>query len=160
MTMKWGDFVNIYIKEAIKEDIKEINSLLSDLIQDERQYDENINKDYIVKNYYEQFFGKKDSCIIVAKDENNNILGYGFGFIIDCGNVYDSKISQLDAVYIKPEYRKKGIARQIIHYFTEWSKKNKVSYIELKVCVSNSKAIELYEKEEFLTNKIILKKKL
>lgn len=70
--------MEIFIKEAIKDDIKEINNLLTDLIQDERQYDENINKNYIVKSYYEQFFEKKDSCIIVAKDENNNILGYGF----------------------------------------------------------------------------------
>lgn len=152
--------MNIYIKEAIKDDVKEINSLLTDLIQDERQYDENINKNYTVKDYYEQFFEKKDSCIIVAKDENNNILGYGFGFILDYGNVYNNKIAQLDAVYIKPEYRKKGIARQIIKYFTEWSKRNKVSYIELKVCNNNSKAIELYEREGFLTDKRILKKKL
>lgn len=153
-------FVSIYIKEAIKDDIKEINNLLTDLIQDERQYDKNINKSYIVKNYYEQFFEKKDSCIIVAKDESNNILGYGFGFIMDYGDVYDNKIAQLDAVYIKPEYRKRGIARQIIQYFTEWSKRNKVSYIELKVCNNNKKALELYEKEGFLTDKKILKKKI
>lgn len=153
-------FVSIYIKEAIKEDIKEINKLLTDLIQDERQYDENINKNYIVKNYYEQFLDKEDSCLIVAKDETNTVLGYGFGFIMDYGNVYDSKIAQLDAVYIKPEYRKNGIARQIIQYFTEWSKKNKVLYIELKVCNDNLKAIELYEKEGFTTDKKILKKKL
>lgn len=152
--------MNIYIKEAVKDDIKEINNLLTDLIQDERQYDENINKNYTVEDYYEQFWEKEDSCIIVAKDENNNILGYGFGFIMNYGNVYDNKVSQLDAVYIKPEYRKKGIARQIIQYFTEWSKRNEVSYIELKVCNNNSKAIELYEKEGFLTDKRILKKKL
>ncbi len=152
--------MEIFIKEAIKDDIKEINNLLTDLIQDERQYDENINKDYAVKNYYEQFFEKKDSCIIVAKNENNTILGYGFGFIMDYGNVYDNKVAQLDAIYIKPEYRKKGIARQIIKYFTEWSKNNKVLYIELKVCNNNNKAIELYEKEGFSTDKKILKKKL
>ena len=51
---------------------------------------------------------------------------------MDIGNVYDNKVAQSDAVYIKPEYRMKGIARQIIQYFTEWSKNNKVSYIELK----------------------------
>ena len=152
--------MKIFIKEAIKDDIKEINNLLTDLIQDERQYDKNINKNYTVKNYYEQFFEKKDSCMIVAKDENSNILGYGFGFIMDCGDVYDNKVAQLDAVYIKPEYRKKGIARQIIQYFTEWSKNNKVSYIELKVFNNNNKAIKLYEKEGFLADKKILKKKL
>lgn len=152
--------MKIFIKEALKDDIKEINNLLTDLIQDERQYDENINRNYVVKNYYEQFLKKKDSCLIVAKDENNNIFGYGFGFIMNYGNVYDNKIAQLDAVYIKPEYRKKGIARQIIQYFTEWAKNNKVSYIELKVCNNNNKAIELYEKEGFVTDKKILKKKL
>ena len=79
---------------------------------------------------------------------------------MDYGDVYDNKIAQLDAVYIKPEYRKRGIARQIIQYFTEWSKRNKVSYIELKVCNNNKKALELYEKEGFLTDKKILKKKI
>lgn len=159
--MKWREkIVEIFIKEAIKDDIKEINNLLTNLIQDERQYDKNINKNYIVKNYYEHFLKKKNSCIIVAKDENNNILGYGFGFIMDYGNVYDNKVAQLDAVYIKPEHRKKGIARQIIQYFTEWSKNNKVSYIELKVCNNNNKAMKLYEKEGFTTDKKILKKKL
>lgn len=159
--MKWREkVVEIFIKEAIKDDIEEINNLLTDLIQDERQYDENINKNYAVKNYYEQFFYKKDYCIIVAKDKSDNILGYGFGFIIDYGNVYNNKFAQLDALYIKPEHRKKGIARQIIQYFTKWSKNNKVSYIQLKVCNNNNKAIELYEKEGFITDKKILKKKL
>ena len=152
--------MKIFITEAIQDDIEELNNLLTDLIQDERQYDENINKNYSVKNYYEHFFEKKDSCIIVAKDEDHNIMGYGFGFIIDYGNVYDKKVAQLDAVYIKPEHRKKGIARQIIQYFSEWSRNNKVSYIELKVCENNNKAIELYEKEGFATSKKILKKNL
>lgn len=152
--------MEVFIKEAAQEDIKEINNLLTDLIQDERQYDENINKNYVVKNYYEQFFEKQDYCIIVAKEKNNNILGYGFGFIVDCNSVYDRKFAQLDALYVKPEYRKMGIAKRIIKHFTEWSKENKVLYIELKVCNSNSKAIELYEKEGFETDKKILKKKL
>ena len=153
-------FVEVFIKEAVQKDIKEINNLLTDLIQDERQYDENINKNYVVKDYYEQFFEKQDYCIIVAKEENNNILGYGFGFIVDCNSVYDRKFAQLDALYVKPEYRKMGIAKRIIKHFTEWAKENKVLYIELKVCNSNSKAIELYEKEGFETDKKILKKKL
>lgn len=152
--------MEVFIKEAAQKDIKEINNLLTDLIQDERQYDENINKNYVVKDYYEQFFEKQDYCIIVAKEENNNILGYGFGFIVDCNSVYDRKFAQLDALYVKLEYRKMGIAKRIIKHFTEWAKENKVLYIELKVCNSNSKAIELYEKEGFETDKKILKKKL
>ncbi len=152
--------MEIFIREAIREDIKEINNMLTALIQDERQYDENINKNYLVENYYEQFLGKKGSCIIVAKSESNNIMGYGFGFIVNYGNVYDNKVSQLDAIYIKPEYRKRGIARKIIQHFTKWSKDNKVSYIELKVCVNNSSAIKLYENEGFCTKKTILKKKI
>ncbi len=152
--------MEIFIREAISEDIKEINNMLTALIQDERQYDENINKDYLVENYYEQFLGKKDSCIIVAENESNNIMGYGFGFIANYGNVYDNKVSQLDAIYIKPKYRKRGIARKIVQYFTKWSKDNEVSYIELKVCKNNSSAINLYKNEGFCTEKAILKKKL
>ena len=152
--------MKIFIKKAINDDINEINNMLTDLIQDERQYDDNINKNYLVKEYYEQFLEKKDSCIIVAKNESNNIMGYGFGFIVNYGNVYNNKVAQLDAIFIKPEYRKRGIARKIIQYFTEWSKKKQVSFIELKVCNNNKDAIKLYEKEGFYTEKIILKKKI
>lgn len=41
-----GDVLDIYIKQAISENIDEINNLLTDLIQDERKYDNNINKNY------------------------------------------------------------------------------------------------------------------
>lgn len=152
--------MEIFIREAISEDIKEINNMLTALIQDEKQYDENINENYLVENYYEQFLEKKDSCIIVAKNERNNIMGYGFGFIVNYGTVYDNKVSQLDAIYIKPKYRKRGIAKKIVQHFTKWSKDNKVSYIELKVCKNNSSAINLYENEGFCTAKTILKKKI
>lgn len=153
-------FLKIFIKKAVKEDIKEINKMLTDLIQDERQYDENINENYIVENYYEQFLDKKDACIIVAKNKNNDIIGYGFGLIMNYGNVYYNKVAQLDAVFIKPEYRNNGIAKNIIQYFTKWAKDNEVLYIELKVCNNNKNAINLYESQDFHTEKLILKRKL
>lgn len=99
--------MEVFVKKAIYEDIEEINNMLTDLIQDEREYDENINKNYVVENYYEQFLEQKDSCILVAKNSYNQIMGYGFGYIENYGSVYDNKVAQLDAVYIKPEYRKK-----------------------------------------------------
>lgn len=147
------------IYRADKEDLEEVNELLTEFIQDERKYDSNINQKYVVKNYYDQFINNSECCIIVAKSYDK-IVGYGFGFIENSGEIYENKVAKLDAVFVKTEYRKQGIANEIIKYFTNWAKEKEAKYINLTVCKANEDARKLYEKQGFETEKLILKKRL
>jgi len=152
--------MEIYIEKANYNDTLKIDNLLTKLIQDERKYDKNINKNYIVKDFYNKFVNKSDSYIAVAKTENKEIIGYCFAYIEDCGNVYNEKIVQLDALFVEPIYRGNGIAQKLINYITKWSKEKGAKYIELKVCNNNENAIKLYDKLGFKQSKRILLKKL
>lgn len=153
--------MEIFIEKASdKDDIEEVDKMLTDLIQDERKYDKNINKDFVVKNFYSQFVNKEDSCIAIAKNQNQEIVGYCFAFVENNGNVYNEKIVQLDALFVKSEYRNNGIAQKLIDFVTNWSKNKGAKYIELKVCSENENAIKLYDKLEFKESKKILLKKI
>ena len=148
------------ISKAELEDVSEIDSMLTDLIQDERKkYDNNINENYVVKNFYEQFLENENMCIFVAK-ENQIILGYVYGFIQDNGILLNKTIAQLDALFVKEEYRGNGIAKSLILEFNNWAKEKGVTYVELSVCKDNANAIGLYESEGFYIDKIYLRKEL
>lgn len=70
--------MNFIISKANFNDTNEINNMLTCLIQDERKnYDNNINEKYKVKNFYEKYTENKDMCILVAK-QNDTILGFIF----------------------------------------------------------------------------------
>lgn len=148
--------MEIFISQATKSDVKEIDKLLTDLIQDERKYDKNINEKYVVKNFYNQFINKENSCIAVAKNETEEIIGYCFAFIENTGDVYKTKIVQLDAIYVKPKFRKNKVGQKLIDYIINWAKSKNANFIELKVCNKNFDAIKLYEKCNFEVSKKIM----
>ena len=152
--------MNFTISKAMLNEIPEINKMLTDLIQDERNnYDSNINENYKVQEFYEKLIDSDNKIILVARD-NDTILGYVYGFIQDNGNLFNNKIAKLDALFVKEQYRGNGIARSLIREFINWARENKVAYIELSVCKDNTNAINLYKNEGFNIDKICLKKKL
>ena len=146
------------ISKAMLNEIPEINKMLTDLIQDERKnYDSNINESYKVQEFYEKFVDNDNEIILVARD-NDIILGYVYGFIQDNGNLFNNKIAQLDALFVKEQYRGNGIARSLMKDFINWAEEKGAAYIELSVCKDNTNAINLYENEGFSIDKICLRK--
>lgn len=143
------------IRKATTKDVKDVNTFLSELIKDEKQYDKNINEDFIVQYYYEDFILDNNHCILVA-EINKKIVGYLYGFIINSETVYINTAAQLDALYIDKYYRNKGIAQKLIEYFKDWVKTKDAKYIEVKVCNQNSSAVSLYKKENFMEFKSIM----
>ena len=156
--MQGGIELKFTISKAMLNEISEINSMLTDLIQDERKnYDSNINESYKVQEFYEKFVDNDNEIILVARD-NDIILGYVYGFIQDNGNLFNNKIAQLDALFVKEQYRGNGIARSLMNEFINWAEEKGAAYIELSVCKDNTNAINLYENEGFSIDKICLRK--
>ena len=158
--MSGGSKLNFNISKVMLYEISEINNMLTDLIQDERKnYDSNINENYKVEEFYEKLINNNDKTIFVARD-NDIVLGYVYGFIQENGSLYNNKVAQLDALFVKEQYRGNGIARSLTKEFINWAEEKGVAYIELSVCKDNTNAISLYEEEGFSINKICLRKGL
>lgn len=141
------------------EDVKKVNNLLTKLIKDEKKYDENINEGCVVTSLYENFYDNDDVCLLVAKNDEN-ILGYIYGYIQNNGDAKLEKVSVLDALYVEENVRCNKIGDSLIEEFKKWSYDIGAKYIELKVCNANSNAINLYAKKGFKETKIMMTLKL
>lgn len=147
--------INYEIREIKECELDYANKLLNKLIIEEKQYDENINENYVVNNYYQR--RQKNSVLFVAT-LNNKVVGFLFGYTVDI-TAYLEKKAMLDALYVLKEYRNQGIANSLIDSFKRWCRKQKIAIIELTVCSNNIEAYNLYKKHGFQIEKYTMKLK-
>lgn len=143
------------IREIQKGEGNIVDNLLTKLIKSEKEFDSNINENFIVNNYYENIIGKDYNKIFVVLDDNK-IVGYLYGFLEE-NEAIIKKVGHLDALYIEEDYRNKGYARKLINEFKNYCMKNDVAYIEVKALSNNIKAVNLYTSEDFTELKKIFK---
>lgn len=130
------------------------DKLLTCLIQDEKKYDDNIS-DIIVLDWYNKLYNNPDKVIFIAK-ENDEIIGYIYVKVaFDESMIY--KVSLIDALYVKEEYRFKGIATKLIEEAKNWTKENNIKQITINVIEKNDVAYMLYRKLGFNNYSICLK---
>ena len=147
------------IRKATLDDAKTLNEFLTLLIKDEKQYDSGINENFIVTNMYENYIEDPDKMIAVA-EENDKIVGYIYGYIKSNDGVYLYATVKLDALYVDPNYRNRGIATSLIDYFKNWTIEQNLNDIEISVCSRNNAAKSLYNKLGFITTKEIMINKI
>lgn len=143
-----------------KELADKCDEMLTSLIMDERKYDKNIKKDFVVNGWYSSTLNDKNRVTFAAV-EGEKAVGFIHGFIKDeAGVTVNDTVLMLDAVYVKDENRGKGIAKALISEFKKWGKTVNAKYIDLTVLNDNYKAIGLYEKLGFKPLKSYMRNKL
>ena len=130
--------------------------LLTKLIQDERQYDNSIDKDFVVNNYFKNIIKNKNN-ILLCYEENNIIKGYIYLKPVnnDSQNCY-----LIDGLYVDNEYRNKGIATKLIENALNVIKETNVAVVDINVMANNSVAISLYKRFGFNEFRISLRKNI
>lgn len=87
-------------------DCKICDDFLTLLIHDEKQYDETIDENFIVKDYFINVIKNKDNILLLYKENN---IGIGYVFAKKQENGY-----LLDGLYVNEDFRNKGIARKLL----------------------------------------------
>ena len=142
--------MDIEVVENIEDAIK-CDELLTKLILSESEYDKNLRKDYVVKNYFENNFKHRNSVLYIVRKDENNIIGYAYCKIIteDNGPTISS-IALLDGLYVESKYRNQGIATKLIEKCKKWSAKSGAQIFELNVMSANESACKLYKQLGFI----------
>lgn len=128
-------------RKAELKDTKELDNLLSLLIEDEKENYDSTIKSTKVENYYENMI-IRDNNVIFLSEENNKILGYVF-------IKTPENIAIINALYVLPEERGKGIASHLLELAINWIKENNIKNMEISVLSKNTRAKELYKKFGF-----------
>ena len=130
--------------------------LLTKLIQDERKYDDSIEEDFKVKDYFKNIIKNKDN-ILLCFEEDNIVKGYIYLKPITNNNI---KGYLIDGLYVDEKYRKQGIATKLISDAISIIKNTDSNFIDINVLANNEIALKLYKSFDFNFFRINIKKKL
>ncbi|WP_422107439.1 GNAT family N-acetyltransferase [Winogradskyella sp.] len=84
-------------------------------------------------------------CAVILDDED--VVGVsGLWF---CTRHYIGKSVELDHVYIKPAYRKKGLGKQFMHWINNYAKEKGYQSMELNTYVQNYPSHKFYYNEGY-----------
>ena len=131
------------------------DELLTKLIQDERQYDESIDENFIVKDYFKNVISNEDNILLCYMDEN---IVKGYIYLKPTGD--NKKGYLIDGLYVKEEYRNNGIGKALISEAINLIKDKEVDYIDINVMNNNLNAIKLYKSLNFNEFRITFRKDL
>lgn len=140
------------INEAI-----ECDKLLTKLIREEALYNNNIDKNYEVKDWFTNIYSDESKGLFVSIIDEKVV-----GYIYVKTNVLDQlSINKMDAIidglYVLEEYRNKKIATMLIEQVKDWCIEKNISSISLNVLKENKIARDLYYKFGFKEMYINLK---
>lgn len=77
------------------------------------------------------------AAFLVAQDDDGTVLGYA-GLLVVADEGYITNVA------VFPEYRRHGIAAQLIQVFLDFAQANQLAFLTLEVRPSNTAAIALY----------------
>lgn len=117
------------------------DELLTELIRDEKQYDNFINEKFIVKDYFKNIIKDKKN-ILLGYQINNEIVGYIFLKFL---SNEDSDGYLIDGLYVDIKYRNRGIAKSLLEEGLNIIKEKHVNFIDVNVMFKNKVALKLYE---------------
>ncbi len=140
------------------EEAKVCDELLTKLIIDEKNYNDNISMTVGIVDFYTNMY-KKDNCKLFIAVEDNKIVGYIYVKLLGAEALEIQPSAMIDALYVEEDYRNKGIATSLISKAKEYCRDNKVNNITIRVFDKNEKAKNLYMKEGFNIDSLTLKYK-
>ncbi len=124
------------------DDCKTCDNFLTLLIHDEKQYDETIDENFVVKDYFVNVIKNKDNILLLYKEDNNSI-SYVFAKKVDEGYL-------LDGLYVLENFRNKGIARKLLNEIIKETSLKGEYKIFIKVLKQNIIAYNLYKNLGFI----------
>ena len=135
------------------EDANICDDLLTKLVLDERQYNNLIDNNFVVEDYFNKILND-DSIMLLAYYFGQKIVGY---ILI---RKIDSNLCLLDGLYVLEEYRNQGIANGLLNEAINECKKMGVKYVDIKVMAKNDVAMRIYKKHDFVEYEINLRKEI
>ena len=132
-------------------DANKCDELLTKLILDERQYDDLIDENTVIKDHFNKMLND-ENVVLLAYYYNDEIVGY---ILIRKLNY---NVCLLDGLYVLENYRNKGIANKLIEEAIDRCKKMNVKYVDINVMEKNEIAKHIYKKLDFTEYEIKMRK--
>ena len=136
-------------REALVSDLDQLYICEQMVIEAERPFNASIKAGKTTYYDIEKLISESMSHLIVA-EEAGKIIGTGYAQIRPSKeSMQHDHHSYLGFMYVSPEYRGRGVNRQIMDMLIAWSKTQGMKDFYLDVYAENASAIRAYEKIGF-----------
>ena len=139
----------VEIRKAVETDIEILLSFEKEIIAVERPFDNTLKQGQI--HYYDlmELIRNQNAEVFVAI-VNGDIAGSGFGKILTADPFQKFKeYAYLGFMYVKPEFRGRGINQKILERLVDWAKSLNLTEVRLEVYDENIIAKKAYLKAGF-----------
>lgn len=155
-------YLMVKIRKATLKDYAQLKEMRTDFLFEEyKLFDKDINKKYLKTHLPKELkknLKSKKVVLFIALDEGKAV-GYIAGEIEKSHPIWVfKKVGYVFNLYIKPNYRRKGIGKELTKAILNWFKKRKIKWFKLHVYSNNLQAHSLYKKLGFRDFLIELKK--
>jgi len=140
---------NIIIRKAVQSDLDTLFEFEQGIVTTERPFDHTLKEGEI--HYYdlEAMIGAEDVQLLVAECDGE-LAGSGYARIEAVKNyLKHPQHAYLGFMYVKPEYRGRGINQMIMEGLKEWCREQNITEMRLEVYDENIGAVKAYEKAGF-----------
>lgn len=144
----------IKIRKATTADIQTLLSFEQGVITAERPFNPAIKNGTV--HYYdiESLINAENTMLLMA-EEKGEPIGCGYARIVDSKPyLQHPKHAYMGFMYVKPEYRGKGVNKRIVQALTEWAAAKSVTEVRLDVYLKNEAAVKAYEKAGFRSHMV------
>ena len=135
------------------KDANRCDELLTQLILDEKKYNDAIEDNVIIKDHFSQMLDDED-IILLAYYIDNEVVGY---ILI---RKIEHNVCLIDGLYVLEEYRNRGIATSLLNDAINRCKKLKAKYVDINVMDENEVAKYVYKKLDFKDFSLKLRRKI
>lgn len=151
----------IKLRHATEGDLPALLEFEQGVVTAERPYNPTLIEGEIHYYNLNSLIDSENAALIVAEDEED-IIASGYALIKNTEKDYYNfdRYAYLGFMYVKPEYRGKGVNKLILDELTNWSKDQGVSEIRLEVYSDNVTAVKAYEKAAFEPLILLMRKKI
>ena len=132
---------NFSIRLAEGKDVPLIFSLIKELAEFEKLLDKLTVTEEILK---QNLFGKKKYAEVLIAEINKSAIGYAI-FFHNFSTFSGKPGIYLEDLYVKPEFRNKGIGKKLLNRLIEIAKERDCGRVEWVVLDWNKKAIDFYK---------------
>ncbi|MFK7933928.1 MAG: N-acetyltransferase family protein [Saprospiraceae bacterium] len=141
--------MTITYRSATPADLPTLLQFEQGIITTERPFDPNLKPDPI--SYYDiaAMIPNPDIEVMVATN-GTEVVGSAYVKIVETKSYFKfDKYAFLGFMFVKAEFRGKGISQAILERAKEWAKAQNLSELRLEVYDENVRAVRAYEKAGF-----------
>jgi len=151
------DSTEVMVRPAGLKELPILLQFEQGIVATERLFDPTLKKGAISYYDLEALIKSADAEVLVAV-MGGEIIGSGYAQMKSALPYLDhSFYAHLGFMYVKPEYRGRGVNQKILEALKQWSISKKLTEMRLDVYVDNEMARKAYEKTGFIPHMLLMR---